>query len=166
MHLRPFRSTDSVEDLTRLLHRAYAGLGHAGLNYTAVDQLAAVTRARIGRGDCLVAAEGEHVVGTLTYYRPGASSGCDWYERPEVATLGQLGVDPAAQGRGIGRSLLEAAECRAREDPATELALDTAEPAEHLVAWYSRRGFRFVQHAQWSGKTYRSVILSKALQPA
>jgi len=47
---------------------------------------------------------------------------------------------------------------------ATELALDTSEGADHLIAWYERKGFRFVEYAQWKGKSYRSVIMSKMLQ--
>jgi GNAT superfamily N-acetyltransferase len=134
-----------------------------GLNYTAVDQSIAVTGDRIGRGECLVALDGERIVGTVTYYRPGRSAGCPWYESADVATLGQLGVDPACRARGLGRALIAAVELKARDDEARELALDTAEPADHLIAWYSRMGFRFVEYAQWAGKTYRTVILSKPL---
>jgi hypothetical protein len=52
---------------------------------------------------------------------------------------------------------------RARELGAREIALDTAEPATHLVSWYTRLGFRFVEHWQWSYTNYRSVVLSRAL---
>ena len=47
---------------------------------------------------------------------------------------------------------------------AAELALDTSEGADHLIAWYERIGFRIVEYAQWKGKRYRSVIMSKTLQ--
>jgi hypothetical protein len=46
---------------------------------------------------------------------------------------------------------------------ASELALDTAEPALHLIDWYERRGYRFIEYVQWRGKRYRSVIMSKTL---
>lgn len=49
---------------------------------------------------------------------------------------------------------------------ATELALDTAEPAVHLRACYDKMGFRFIEHTDWSTTNYRSVILSKSLAPA
>lgn len=39
--LRKLRREDSIEELTYLLHRAYARLGAVGLNYTAVDQVPA-----------------------------------------------------------------------------------------------------------------------------
>lgn len=43
------------------------------------------------------------------------------------------------------------------------MALDTAEPAQHLRDWYTSLGYRLVDYAQWPGKTYRSVIMSKRL---
>jgi predicted N-acetyltransferase YhbS len=74
-------------------------------------------------------------------------------------------VSPNEQGRGIGSRLIAEVERRSKQAGATELALDTAEPAQHLVDYYGRRGYRFVEHAQWTGKTYRSVIMSKRLEP-
>ena len=55
------------------------------------------------------------------------------------------------------------AEAWARRHGYSELAVDTAEPAEHLVTFYNRRGYRFVEFAQWQGKFYRTVILSRNL---
>ena len=157
--------TDSITDLTALLHAAYARLGGMGFNYTAVDQTEDVTRKRISRGLCLVASGDGAVVGTIMFYAPGQSAGCSWYERSDVATIGQFGVLPSCQGTGTGTRLLRKAETLAIAIGAAELALDTSEGADHLIAWYEREGFRFVEHAQWPGKTYRSVIMSKPLQP-
>ena len=75
----------------------------------------------------------------------------------------QFAVDPQIQGRGIGLRLLRDVERRAIASGAHEVALDTAEPARHLVDWYTGLGYRFVEHAQWSHTNYRSVILSKRL---
>jgi DNA-binding winged helix-turn-helix (wHTH) protein len=44
-----------------------------------------------------------------------------------------------------------------------ELALDTAETADDLIAFYTRRGYRFVDHVRWDAVNYRSVVLSKRL---
>jgi hypothetical protein len=64
--------------------------------------------------------------------------------------------------------LLKRAEELAVVSGATTLALDTSEGADHLIAFYEKQGFSAVGHVQWNGKTYRSVIMSKALpyQPA
>jgi hypothetical protein len=54
-------------------------------------------------------------------------------------------------------------ERRAREKGVAELALDTSEHAEGLIAKYTRRGYRFIEYAKWDSVNYRSVILSKRL---
>ena len=162
--IRELAPTDSIADLTALLHAAYAGLGAMSFNYTAVDQTEDVTRSRIARGLCLVAVDGRALVGTIMFHPPGRSAGCPCYERTDVATIGQFGVLPGRQGTGTGTRLLREAERLAIASGAAELALDTSEGASHLVAWYEREGFRFVEHAQWEGKTYRSVIMSKQVR--
>jgi GNAT superfamily N-acetyltransferase len=159
--IRELAPTDLIADLTALLHAAYARLGAMGFNYTAVDQSEDVTRKRIARGLCLVAVDGGALVGTIMFHPPGRSAGCPCYERPSVATIGQFGVLPGRQGTGTGTRLLRQAEQLAIASGAAELALDTSEGADHLVTWYQREGFHFVEHAQWEGKTYRSVIMSK-----
>lgn len=161
---RLLASTDSIEDLTALLHDAYRSLGAMGLNYTAVDQDSATTLRRIRRGECLVAELGGRIVGTVAWYRPQAQGHCAWYRRPGVAVFGQFAVQPQNQRFGVGSLLITDVERRARLAGASELALDTAEPAKHLIEYYARRGFREVQVAQWNGKTYRSVIMSKTLR--
>ncbi len=147
-----------------MLHSAYAELAALGFNYTAVDQTEEVTRRRIADGTCLVAESEGRLAGTIVYKQPGVSSSCAHYTKPSVAVIGQFAVSPAFQGRGLGSKLLSATEDLASKDAAAELALDTAENAAHLIAWYQKRAYRFIEFAQWEGKTYRSVILSKALR--
>jgi predicted N-acetyltransferase YhbS len=163
--IRRLEPSDSVEDLTALLHRAYAALGAQGWNYTAVDQTIEGTRKRLAEGTCLVALDGDgRMIGTIMYNPPSVSyAGSPWLCRPDVAHLGQFGVEPSLQRAGIGARLMAAVEDMARADGAREIALDTAEPAVHLVEWYVRCGYRFIEHAQWRGKRYRSVVMSKAL---
>lgn len=163
--LRPLSRDDSIADLTRLLHAAYARLAAMGFNYTAVDQSEAVTRERTERGECLVAELDGRVVGTITFYPAHKAGGSPWLDRPEVASIGQFGVEPDLQASGIGSRLMDLAEERARGTGAEELALDTSEGALHLIAWYERRGYRLIEHVQWEGKVYRSVIMSKRLVP-
>jgi GNAT superfamily N-acetyltransferase len=89
------------------------------------------------------------------------TGGSPWLDRPEVASLGQFAVAPDFQAQGLGARLMDLVEARAIATGAREIPLDTAEPATHLVAWYGRRGFRLIEHAQWSHTNYRSVIMSK-----
>jgi predicted N-acetyltransferase YhbS len=162
--IRRLAADDNVENLTALLHRAYATLGARGWNYTAVDQTVEVTRKRLAEGTCLVADRDGRIVGTIMYNPPQISyGGSPWLCRADVAHLGQFRVEPSLQRSGIGARLMAAVEELARADGACEIALDTAEPALHLIDWYARCGYRFIEHAQWRGKRYRSVIMSKAL---
>lgn len=166
LFIRVLLPSDSLSDLTNLLHAAYSRLARMGLLYMATHQSEAVTRERISQGTCLVAELDGRICGTILFRDPACTNGCPWYDRFEVASLGQFAVNPEIQARGIGLLLLRKAEDLAIASGATELALDTAEPATHLVEWYTRLGYRFIEHAQWSHTNYRSVILSKRLPGA
>lgn len=161
--IRPLADSDSIHELTSLLHRAYARLGAMGLNYTAVDQTPEVTATRIDGGFCFVAEHQGVLIGTIVAQPTHAHHSCRHFTRAGVASAHQFAVDPRHQGEGLGRSLLDAAERWAVQRGYREMLLDTAEPAYHLVDLYRRSGYRPIDFAQWSGKTYRSVILSKQL---
>jgi hypothetical protein len=68
--IRPLVADDSLEELTDLLHRAYAVHAAAGLRFTARDQTANVTRHRIDGAECWVAAEDRRLIGTVTVRTP------------------------------------------------------------------------------------------------
>lgn len=161
--IRPLAASDSMTELTQLLHRAYRRLADMGLRYMATHQDEDVTRTRVAQGTCLLALSGNRMCGTILFRDQNQTTGCPWYDRPEVASLGQFAVDPAVQAKGLGLQLLKRVEEMALLGGAREIALDTAEPARHLVEWYSRLGYRFVEYAQWTHTNYRSVILSKSL---
>jgi len=57
--------------------------------------------------------------------------------------------------------LLKEVEVEASKNGVEELALDTAEPAIHLIEFYKKRGYRFIEYTQWDEVNYRSVIMSK-----
>jgi len=162
-NIRKLSSRDTFEELTTLLHRAYARLGEMGLNYTAVDQSAEVTANRIVGGQCFVAEVDGKLAGTVVVQPTYKQSDCEYFTRPGVAAIHQFAVAPEAQGNGFGRALLQACEDWALQEGYRELAMDTAEQATHLIALYSSLGYRQVGLVQWPGKVYRSVILSKAL---
>ena len=163
LQLRRFEESDSIDELTLLLHRAYASLGNMGLNYTAVDQTPEVTAKRIRGGNCFVVTAEAKLVGTIVAQPTYAQNDCEYFTRPGVAAAHQFAVHPEHQGLGIGRMLLARAEQWASESSFTELAMDTAEQATHLVKLYTRLGYRHVGWVQWQGKVYRSVVLSKQL---
>ena len=155
-------SRDSYEQLTTMLHRAFARLGMMGLNCTCVDQDVGVTMRRARGGDCFVVVSEAKIIGTMTLYASDSESRCEHYHRQDVATIRQLAIDPSWQNRGIGKSLLAFAEHWAATRGYAELALDTPYPATHLVSFYRGQGFRIVDALRFSGKVYDSAILSKA----
>jgi GNAT superfamily N-acetyltransferase len=116
VQLRRIEDTDSLEELTRLLHRAYAELGAMGFRYKAVDQPAETTRERISAGECYVATSYSVIVGTAVLLPPGwRPPFCAWYARPDVAVLSQFAVEPRLQRRGVGSKLIAHLEARAAE---------------------------------------------------
>ncbi len=161
--VRPFQSSDSVTELTDLLHLSYRQLAARGLRYVATHQDEDITRRRIAGGQCFVATIGDRLVATITLKSQGPAHGCDWYRRPGVAYCAQLGVEPDLQRRGIGALLLDVVEQRAWLTGSEQIALDTSEQATDLIGWYGRRGYRQVQQVDWEVTNYRSVVLSKSL---
>ncbi len=161
--VREFTPSDSLAALTDLLHRAYAGLAQRGLRYVATSQDEDTTARRITGGTCLVAALRNRLVGTITFKPRLLTEVCDWYQRPGVAYCGQFGISPDHQGLGIGSLLMDLVEERAWSTGAHEIALDTSDQAEDLIAWYRRRRYRLVGEVGWEMTNYRSVVLSKDL---
>jgi GNAT superfamily N-acetyltransferase len=163
LNIRHLAPTDSITELTEILHRAYAKLGAIGLNYTAVDQPSEVTARRIAGGQCFVAEWSGTLAGTIVVKPTYETNECAYFTKPAVAAVHQFAVEPILQGKGIGRALLDACEHWAAQRGFRELALDTAEQAQHLISLYARLGYAHVGFVQWPGKVYRSVVLSKVI---
>ena len=161
--LRRLQVGDCLNQLTDMLHRAFSRLGEMGLPCSCVNQTPEITRNRIADGVCFVAVTGEHIVGTITLYPPDVNSASNHYRDVRIASARQLAVDPQFQGVGVGMALLRLAEDWARCEGYARLALDTPEPAAHLVAYYLRQGFRMEESLQFPGRAYRSVVFAKTL---
>lgn len=162
--IRELAATDSLAELTDLIHRAYARLGQMGLQHTAVDQSVEVTAQRICGGACYVATLTDVIVGTIVVHPTAGHSVCTYFTRPGVAAAHQLAVEPAHQSLGIGRLLLQSAEQWAAQHGFRELALDAADRATHLVEFYSNLGYAPVGHVTWPGKQFRCTVLRKHLR--
>jgi ribosomal protein S18 acetylase RimI-like enzyme len=161
--IRPLRDTDSLADLTALLHASYAEHAAAGRTFFASYQSVDDTRHRVAKGECWLAFDGDVMAGTVTIafphlapqgYPAGVHSG----------TFYQMAVLPEYRGRGLGDDLLSLAERRLTELGATDVVIDTSSLASELIAWYERRGYVAVGRWRWNVTNYESVVLRKLLR--
>lgn len=80
----------------------------------------------------------------LTVERDGRIIACCQLEhRGEYAYFGMFAVSPTVQGGGLGRTVLEEAERRARAEwGVAEMHMTVISVRDDLIAWYERRGYR------------------------
>lgn len=161
--IRELAPSDSFEELTALLHRSYKKLSDMGLRYLATHQPTETTKNRANDGTCYVVELENRIIATVTYYNAKQTDGTPWYDKENVCSFGQFAVAPEYQGMGIGKLLLDLVESKAREENVKHIALDTAEGAQHLIDYYEKRGYKFIEYAQWEETNYRSVIMSLEL---
>ncbi len=96
----------------------------------------------------LVAVDGDRVLGGLTYV-PGPGTAYSESEREGDAGFRMLAVDPVAQGRGIGRLLVEASVGRAISEGKARLVLLTTSRMTAAQRLYERLGFRRAPELDW-----------------
>jgi len=161
--IRLLEPADSISELTALINRAYSQLAEMGLKYVGTWQGEDMTRKRLKDVECYIGVSNAQIISTIALRPPGRGKGSPWYLSKDVAIFGQFGVLLEYRRRGIGTVMVRHCEDRARQLGAKELACDTAEPATHLIDWYKRLGYRFIEYVDWEITNYRSVILSKTL---
>ncbi len=61
--------------------------------------------------------------------------------KPDALYLGMFAVSPLAQGNGIGKSLLFAAENHALENNCNRIVISVISSRIELIDWYSRHGY-------------------------
>lgn len=162
---RLLSSEDSIEELTKLLNKSYKALADMGLNYVAATQDYSITLKRVmDAHKCYIGIYKNKIIATISLYSPSFSNRSSWYSENFVAKVGQFAVAPELQKYGIGSKMMDIAEEEARSiNNVKEIALDTAETAHHLVNFYKKRGYRYIETIRWGVVNYNSVILSKAL---
>jgi ribosomal protein S18 acetylase RimI-like enzyme len=86
------------------------------------------------------------------------------WQRPAVARLNAIGVEPDHHCRGFGASLLESAQARARAQGAVSMTLMTAETNARAQRLFTRAGFRrMLEVPQAYTRGQRGVLMVKAL---
>ena len=126
MHIRT-ADLSEAEPLARLINQAFVveRFFIDGERVSVED-----VRQRFGKGQFLVAE------------RDGALAACVYLEpRGERAYLGLLSVDPACQGAGLGRRLMEAAENHARAQGCRAIDLNIVNLRVGLPSFYQKCGY-------------------------
>lgn len=146
VEIRPIRSTEA-ERLGQIIVEAYRLVPGSPEAPAYEDELRDVAT-RAARSTVLVAVVGGSIVGGVTYV-----SGP---EDPYAELLGagdagirMLAVDPAAQGVGIGRALVEACIDRAQGAGRVRLVLHTTPWMTRAQRLYESIGFRRVPEIDW-----------------
>jgi GNAT superfamily N-acetyltransferase len=109
----------------------------------------------------------------LRDYGPSVEAGTTWitgspvtavltlYPRGDHLYVENIAVDPGAQGRGLGRALMEFAEQEAARHRLNRLALVTHEVMTENQAIYARLGYVEIERRAEDG--YRRIYMEKSL---
>ena len=109
----------------------------------------------------------------LRDYGPSVEAGTTWvtgspvtavltlYPREDHLYVENIAVDPSAQGRGLGRALMEFAEQEAARRRLGRMALVTHETMTENQAIYARLGYAETERRTESG--YRRIYMEKPL---
>ncbi|MFD7130710.1 GNAT family N-acetyltransferase [Streptomyces sp. NPDC059894] len=129
-----------VDTLVALVESAYRGESSRAGWTTEADILQGQRTDPEGVLDIVTSPDGL----VITAGRDGRIVACCQLEhRGDHAYFGLFAVSPAAQGGGLGRTVLAEAERRARTAwGATEMRMTVISVREDLIAWYERRGYR------------------------
>ncbi|MFI5906809.1 GNAT family N-acetyltransferase [Dactylosporangium sp. NPDC051541] len=135
------------DDVARITVAAYRADGQLAASPEYALVLGDVAR-RASAADVLVAEDGGVVVGAVAFTLAGG-------EYAEVARDGEaefrtLAVDPAAQGRGVGRALVQACVDRAAALGCRDLVIGVRNSNLGALALYERFGFVRDEPLDWS----------------
>ena len=75
--------------------------------------------------------------------KEGKLDGCVLLNKKDTRIyLGMFSVSPSAQGKGIGKKLLAAADHYAKEHNCSSIYMTVITVREELIAWYERNGYQ------------------------
>jgi ribosomal protein S18 acetylase RimI-like enzyme len=144
--VRPCHDDAEADAAGQIVADAYLADGFAQQDYLTV---LLDGRDRSRTATLLVAVDGsDRVVGTVTYAVPGQPYA--EVSRPGEAEFRMLGVDPSAQGRGVGATLVQACIDRARADQRSALVLCTEVNMTAAQRLYDRLGFVRDPERDWT----------------
>lgn len=136
MGIRPGRDGDAAA-VAALWTEGYSGRGGAEgrqATYTESDYADSAHQ-----GQLFVAERDGEVVGVIVFFPPGAAT---WEVGPDEAGLSRLVVSERAQGRGVGRALVELCTARARDAGAEAIVLWSRPFQRDAHRLYESLGYR------------------------
>jgi GNAT superfamily N-acetyltransferase len=146
MEIREVRP-DEFAAAGELVVEAYDVIDPIGLGEYAGELRDVATR--VGSADVLVAVDdGGALLGAVTYV-PGPDSGSAEFTEADAAGIRMLAVAPTAQGRGVGRALVEACVARARAAGKAQVVLHTTDWMTAAHRLYGRLGFERDPSIDW-----------------
>lgn len=78
----------------------------------------------------------------LKYVEDGKIIGCvELHKEKNKLYLGMLTVKPDLQGKGIGKTLLKAAEVHAKKEKCKSIFMTVISQRKELISWYLRHGY-------------------------
>ena len=148
----------SWEQITVLLHAAFAEHAARGLTYAACNQTVEHTINRANGATCLVALVDGELGGTACI------SVCNKILRGKVKChFTQHGIHPRFKGRGVGRAILLKASEIAKAAHAEAIYADTAAKADGVIAFHLKCGFQIVGLKSHATTNYYSVCFRKPI---
>jgi ribosomal protein S18 acetylase RimI-like enzyme len=136
------------EAIGELTAKAYLDGGFIGPDSFYVAELTDVA-GRAAHSEVLVAADGDTVLGAVAFVPPGSAFG-EITEAADEAVFRMLAVTPAAQGRGVGRALVDACLDRARALGVRTIRLSTQPDMTTAHRMYEKIGFVRTPERDWS----------------
>lgn len=131
----------------RLTVAAYDADGQLNTTH-GYEKVLADVAGRAGAGELLVATDDGAVLGAVLFVRPGTRYA--ELSGPGEAEFRMLAVDPAAQGRGVGRALVQACVERAAAAGCTAVVISVRDFSAPAQALYGRLGFVRIPALDWS----------------
>jgi GNAT superfamily N-acetyltransferase len=164
LQCREIDASDDMAALTSLIRAAYAPHAEKGLRYWGTHQTVEDTRKRYATGTGLVGSMDGRVVATILLRRPDPAPRVETYRDHATWKFEQFAVLPELRGMGVGKQLHDFALAHAHARGCRRMALDTAAPAEALIALYTAWGYSLVGTCDWRPFTnYPSVVMAKEL---
>jgi GNAT superfamily N-acetyltransferase len=146
------------EEITDLLHLAFAEKKEKGMNYLATYQDAETTKRRVGNGVCWVALLNEKVIGTETIeiFYPDRKNR-RWHNEGTYAYCSQAAVHPYFKRIGLGSRIQKEIIFYCFKNNIDEILGHTSIRARDIQKWWKKFGAQKVELISSAATNYYAV---------